>query len=145
MLGQNRENRIRVRIPYNKHEYIVEIPKENLLKVLIPSDLPKIKNLKASVKKVLNNPIGTKSLKNIVESHNPKKVVIIISDLTRNVPDDILVPEIVNELCRGGVSLDDIVVVVATGAHTPPPVESVKEKIKSKIIEDIKIEKWGSD
>jgi nickel-dependent lactate racemase len=140
MLGQNRENRIRVRIPYNKHEYIVEIPKENLLKVLIPSDLPKIKNLKASVKKVLNNPIGTKSLKNIVESHNPKKVVIIISDLTRNVPDDILVPEIVNELCRGGMSLDDIVVVVATGAHTPPPVESVKEKIKCKIIEDIKIE-----
>ena len=66
--------------------------------------------------------------------------MIIINDLTRNVPDNVLVPEIVNELCKSGVPLNDIVVVVATGTHAPPTIESVKKRIKSKIIEDIKIE-----
>lgn len=88
---------------------------------------------------MLNNPIATKPLRDIVALRHPKKVVIIINDLTRNVPDNVLVPEIINELCKSGVSLNDITVVVATGSHAPPTKEEVKGRIKSRIIEEIEI------
>lgn len=101
--------------------------------------MPKIENLEIAVKNALNNSIGT-SLRNIVVNRYPKKVAIIIDDLTRNVPDDVLVPEIIDKLCESGVSLDNIVVVVATGAHKPPTIEDLKRRLKNEIFEKIKIE-----
>jgi nickel-dependent lactate racemase len=52
----------------------------------------------------------------------------------------VLVPLAVNELRESGVSLNDMVIVVATGTHAPPTLEDIKEKLKNRNIENIRIE-----
>lgn len=68
------------------------------------------------IQNALNNPIGSKPLKDIVKSGD--KICLVISDITRHYQRmDIFLPFIIEELNCGGVKDNDIVILCATGAH----------------------------
>ncbi|MBQ3377589.1 MAG: nickel-dependent lactate racemase [Synergistaceae bacterium] len=98
----------------------VEVKDENLIAVLTPNDdaLPKVINKDTEfeeVKHALENPIGTKRLKDIVKPG--EKIAIITSDLTRPMPTWKVMPQLLDELYAGGVKREDITLVFALGSH----------------------------
>lgn len=67
------------------------------------------------VKRAMDNPIGSKRLKDIVKKG--EKVAIITSDITRPMPSRIVLPVVVSELNSAGIQDSDITVVFAVGIH----------------------------
>ena len=69
----------------------------------------------------LKNPIASSDLSELVQEG--ESVCIVIGDMTRSwVRHHVIIPHVIEELQRGGVEMEDIVVVCATGdhrAHTP--------------------------
>lgn len=107
----------------------VEVKDENLIAVLTPNDdaLPKVINKDTEfeeVKHALENPIGTKRLKDIVKPG--EKIAIITSDLTRPMPTWKVMPQLLDELYAGGVKREDITLIFALGSHRKQTQEEQK-------------------
>jgi len=107
----------------------VEVKDENLIAVLTPNDdaLPKVINKDtefAEIKNALENPIGTKRLKDIVKPG--EKIAVITSDLTRPMPTWKVMPQLLDELYAGGVKREDITLVFALGSHRKQTQEEQK-------------------
>jgi len=86
-------------------------------RVLIGPEIPVLPNPEAAVREALQNPIGSDSLRAIAERKQPKTVVITISDITRPVPNELLVTAILEELNAVGIPDSACTVLIATGMH----------------------------
>lgn len=90
----------------------------------------------AEVARAMENPIGSKKLSEIVKPG--EKTVIITSDITRPMPSKVVLPEVVKELVKAGVSYDDITVVFALGSHRKHTEEEKKYLAGEEIYNNIK-------
>ena len=70
-----------------------------------------------AVRNALAKPVGANSL--ALEARGLKTACILICDITRPVPNGLLLPEIVRQLLDAGMNPDNITVLVATGLHRP--------------------------
>jgi lactate racemase len=66
--------------------------------------------------RALRHPLGNINLANL---HGVKSVAIAINDKTRPVPNDILLPPLLAELHKSGLSPEAISLVIASGTHIP--------------------------
>ncbi len=69
------------------------------------------------IRNALQNPIGCSPLPNLVVPGH--RVAIVTSDITRPCPSALLLPAVIDDLNRGGVRDEDILVVFALGTHRP--------------------------
>jgi len=70
------------------------------------------------IKKRIEDPIGTASLKDIINQKKPcNQVCIVVSDATRPVPSQIILEAIIFQLNNYGITDDKIFVLIATGLH----------------------------
>jgi nickel-dependent lactate racemase len=79
-----------------------------------------------AVEEAINRPTGTPRLRDLVKPG--KTVAIVVSDITRKLPEEIIVPLLVRELEAAGIKKGDITAVVATGTHRPNTAEELREK-----------------
>ncbi|MEM2146604.1 MAG: lactate racemase domain-containing protein [Candidatus Jordarchaeaceae archaeon] len=82
----------------------------------------------------IRNPIGTKPLSKLAEGK--KEVAIIFDDMTRPTKIFEVVPFIIEELKKGGISEDHIRFICANGAHGTYNREDFSKKLGEKIIEE---------
>lgn len=92
-----------------------ELPKENLLDILLPNQVELGLTGEQEVLRALENPIGTKRLKDIVQPG--EKIAVISSDITRPMPTYAVMPALLDELYQAGVRPDDITLVFGLGSH----------------------------
>lgn len=102
-------------IGYSKENISFSIPDKNLSAVIEPNPLDVPIGGRDEVRRSLENPIGAPRLSEIVKPG--EQVVIITSDITRPVPSYDVIPPILDELSKAGVSDSDITVVFALGSH----------------------------
>ena len=69
------------------------------------------------IKDALKHPISCSPLADLVAPG--QRVAIVTSDITRPCPSALLLPAVIDELNRGGVPDEDILVVFALGTHRP--------------------------
>ncbi|MDO8685927.1 MAG: nickel-dependent lactate racemase [Clostridiales bacterium] len=93
----------------------IDICEKNLLGVLEPNPVEAGITGVEEVRRALCEPIGSKKLKDIVK--HGEKIAIITSDITRPMPSQVVLPEILSELSQVGSSPEDITVVFAMGNH----------------------------
>ena len=67
----------------------------------------------------LREPIGCDPLRTIVQRRRPGTVAITISDITRPVPNELLLTALLAELNAAGVRDEQVVIIIATGMHRP--------------------------
>jgi nickel-dependent lactate racemase len=60
----------------------------------------------------------------------------VVTDITRKLPEEIILPLLLKELVAGGIRKKDITAVVATGTHRPNTPEELKEKF-GQIVDEI--------
>ncbi|MHA1604297.1 MAG: lactate racemase domain-containing protein [Candidatus Freyarchaeota archaeon] len=85
------------------------------------------------VTSAIRNPIGTKPLNKLAEGK--EDAVIVFDDMTRPTKVSELVPQVLEELKRGGISEDNIVFVCANGAHGTFNREDFAKKLGEDIVE----------
>ena len=89
------------------------------------------------MKDILSRPIGARRLSEIAKDKT--KAIIVVDDLSRPTPAADLLPLLVQELLRGGLSEGAITVMLAGGTHPPASVEDMAKKVGSALSPAIKV------
>lgn len=112
-------------LPYGKSQVCVRIPTRNFLGRIEPKEKPGVSNPRAEIERALKEPLGCKKLNEIAKPES--KVAIVVDDVTRPAPSDLMVPPLLDELNNGGVKDENVTVIFASGIHrTVKPEEAVK-------------------
>jgi nickel-dependent lactate racemase len=126
---------IEIELDYGKRGLRVTIPQGNIMKVLSMREQQPIADPPAYLAETLRQPIGYgRGLIDIAQGM--KSACILICDITRPVPNKIILPPILNVLHKAGLRDGDILILIATGMHRPnlgdELVELVGEEIASR-------------
>jgi len=102
-------------IPYGTTQLTFDIPANEQADWIEPSFTPPSPNPLNEVKMALDNPLG----KQIPKKKKGAKVAIAVNDKTRPVPNNLLIPPLLEKLESLGYLLEDIHFFIATGTHIP--------------------------
>jgi len=116
---------MQVELPYGTSSIKVDVP-ENA-RVVIPEEMPGIPDERAEIRRTLDNPIGSTSLSNLARGKSD--AVIVINDITRPVPSELMLEEMLQDLSQAGIKEDNVTVVIATGNHRPNDDEEIRAMI----------------
>jgi nickel-dependent lactate racemase len=109
---------IEIELDYGKRGLRVIIPQENVMKVLSMREQQPIADPPAYLAETLRLPIGYgRGLIDVAQGM--KSACILICDITRPVPNKIILPPILNVLHEAGLRDGDILILIATGMHRP--------------------------
>jgi lactate racemase len=95
----------------------VAVPPPAHVEVLRKPPLQVLGDPAAAVVNALEHPVGSAPLRSLAAG--AERVAIVICDVTRPVPNGLLLRPVIERLAAAGVSLDAITVLVATGLHRP--------------------------
>ena len=80
------------------------------------------------IKEALEHPVGSESLRTLANKLDPgAKVVVVISDITRPVPNQLILEPLLATLGACGLEPEQITILIAAGMHRP---STPKEKIE---------------
>lgn len=108
-----------IKLEYHHRQLSTPIDDKHLLATINPKPLPALPNPFKSVQEALNQPIGSSSLHRLVEQKRPEKVVIVVNDVTRPTPYNVMLPPLLNTLHQAGITPEQITFIIATGIHRP--------------------------
>jgi nickel-dependent lactate racemase len=120
-----------IQLPYGKSTVPLTVPDKNLIEVVVPKEFIQPQQTELILKEALQKPLGTDRLSEMVAPGDT--VAIVIDDYTRPCPTKMLLPPVLEELKTAGVNDLDILLIVATGTHTPPSPDVIKELVGDKI------------
>ncbi len=107
-----------IRLKYGEEGLDLEFPQtSNFVGVLSPQEAEVIASPSEAVLQALARPIASAQLKDL--ARNKSDAVIVISDITRPVPNTLLLPLIIQQLETAGIPADKITILIATGIHRP--------------------------
>jgi nickel-dependent lactate racemase len=93
------------------------LPEANIAGILKPRPGNPPADPADAVRQALANPLGAPPLENLVRERAPRRVVVIVNDVTRPVPYRQLLPPLLSVLESSGVARENITLMVATGIH----------------------------
>lgn len=108
---------MKISLAYGKSGLEVEVPEKNLLKVLTLVAAPPLSNLLKIVEQSLLAPIGASPLGEL--ARKARTACVVVCDITRPVPNKLLLPPVLDTLESSGMRRENITVLVATGLHRP--------------------------
>ncbi|MBI5016084.1 MAG: nickel-dependent lactate racemase [Deltaproteobacteria bacterium] len=115
---------MQVTLKYGHTGLVVEFPETpGFLGVLAPSEPPPLADPPADVARSLADPIRSASLADIARGR--RSACVVVSDVTRPVPNPLLLAPILRTLGEAGVPRDETLILVATGIHRPSTPEEV--------------------
>ena len=123
-------------IPYGKTEVCARIPTRNFLGEIIPKQKAGVEDFRAEIERALNEPIGTKKLREIAKPSN--KVVIVVNDATRPTPSHLMVVPLLDELNKSGVNDSEVTVIFGCGIHRPVTPQEQEKLIGKEALERVK-------
>jgi nickel-dependent lactate racemase len=102
---------MKVALAYGRGRLLVDVPTQAV--VITPQELPGLADERAAFDAAVRAPIGSAALRDLAQPTDT--VAIVISDITRPVPSERLVPWIMAELAH--VPREQFVIVNGTGSH----------------------------
>ena len=124
-------------LDYGKEGLQVEVPDENLDVVLRLNPAPPLPDPCQAVQAALENPIGSPPLADLCRGR--RSACVVISDITRPVPNPILLPPLLACLETAGIARDRLTILVATGTHRPNTPEELAEMVGPATARDYRI------
>src|SRR5687767_5884750 len=106
---------MRVQLPYGRSFLDVDLPDDAT--VLQPATLAPIADPRSAVRHALDAPTAGPPLP--ARLRGGRSVVIVISDVTRPVPSQTLLPPIIEVLHEAGIEDEAITILNGTGLHRP--------------------------
>lgn len=117
----------------NGHRLIdVTLPEGVEVTVVNNRPMPIVPDVERAVREAIHHPIASKRLSGMV--HPGQKAAVIVTDITRKLPEEIILPLLLEELQAGGIRPEDITFVVATGTHRPNTREEMAAKFGKELV-----------
>jgi nickel-dependent lactate racemase len=113
-------------IPCGKKIISIQIPDNVSVQQVESRKMAPILNVIRAVEEALNRPIGTSRLRELVKPN--QTVALVVTDITRQLPEEIILPLLLKELEAGGIKKRDITAIVATGTHRSNTPEELYKK-----------------
>ena len=123
-------------VPYGRTEICARIPTRNYLGNIEPNEKEGLRDPKAEVSRALNEPIGAKRLSELIKPGN--KITIVVNDHTRSTPTYLIMPPLLEELNKAGISDSDLTIVFGCGTHRAPRPDEQKALLGEEILQRIK-------
>ena len=108
---------MKIKLDYGSRGLEIEVPEKNLVKILSMKPSSPISNPEMAIEQALQNPIGTEPLSDL--ARGKKTACVVICDITRPVPNAVLLPPILKILEQNGIERKNITILIATGIHRP--------------------------
>ena len=102
-----------VELAYGSGQLDIDVPAHT--SIVEPTFIPKLKDVEFAISQALKNPLNSPPLKDIAQPHH--KIAISICDITRPMPNKIVLPLMLKELEH--IPKSQIFILVATGTHRP--------------------------
>ncbi len=125
-------------LAYGRGTLEVELPDRNVAKVLGFKTSQPLADSGDEIGRLLRTPIGSEPLENIAKGK--KSACIVISDITRPVPNKVILPPILETLEKAGVPRSGILILVGTGLHRASTPEEKLEMLGEDIVRNYRIE-----
>ncbi len=109
---------MQIQLKYGETGLDLDFPETpNFVGVLYPKEAEVIASPATAVEQSLRQPIASKPLPELAKGKSD--AVIVISDITRPVPNTLLLPLIIQQLETAGIPAEKITILIATGIHRP--------------------------
>lgn len=106
-----------VHLDYGKHGLDVELPEKNVIAILGLTPATPLVAPSEEVRDALAAPIGTRPLAELAQGRT--RACIIVCDITRPVPNAVVLPPILATLAASGIPPQQVTILIATGTHRP--------------------------
>lgn len=121
-----------VQLAYGAQGLVVDLPDDGPFTVIESNFVEGIENEPGAVISALRSPVGTPRLRDMVQPDD--QIAIVFSDLTRPMPNDRVLPPLLNELRRADVRREQIVLINALGTHRPQTREELVSMLGMEIV-----------
>ena len=129
---------MRIKMDYGKTGLMVDLPNEKVIGPLEIKNAIPLANQSQAISVALANPIGSKPLAEIAKGK--KTACILICDITRPVPNKVILPQILKTIEEAGVPRSGITILIATGLHRPNEGEEMVELVGEDIANNYRVE-----
>ena len=129
---------MRIKMDYGKTGLMVDLPNDKVIGPLEIKNATPLANQSQAISDALAHPIGSKPLAEIAKGK--KTACILICDITRPVPNKVILPQILKTIEDAGVPRSGITILIATGLHRPNEGEELVELVGEDIANHYRVE-----
>lgn len=129
---------MRVALSYGRAGLEVDLPDANLVKCLGYREAEPLADPSGAVSAALASPTGAAPLADL--ARGKKNACVVISDVTRPVPNPVILPPILRTLEESGIPRARILILVATGMHRPNLGDELAEMVGAETATNYRIE-----
>ncbi len=126
---------MKTNLAYGQKKLALEVPDH--VSLLSMKETPSVTEPEAALRQALENPIGSKPLRELAKGRH--SACIVISDITRPVPNYLLLPPMLEILEKEGIPRKNITILIATGMHRPNQGEELESMVGKSIMENYSI------
>ena len=125
----------RLQLAYGREGLWIELPEDTPVTVIEPQFVPGLSDERAAITATLRSPAGTLPLRDLVRPDDT--VAVVFSDLTRPMPNDRVLPPLLDELAL--VPDERIVLINALGTHRPQTEAELMGMLGSQVVSRYRI------
>ena len=129
--------KMKVEMRYGAGTLPIEIPEANVAGVLEISESTPLVDEMCAVEAAIAQPIGAPALAEVAAGR--KSACIVISDITRPVPNKVILPPMLETLEASGISRQKITILIATGIHRPNNTKELETMVGRDIMAEYRI------
>jgi nickel-dependent lactate racemase len=129
---------MRITLDYGRTGLEVDLPEGRLVGPLAIRPAAPLSDPEAAVADALAHPVGTPPLAEIARGR--RNACVLVCDVTRPVPNRLLLPPLLRILEEQGIARRDILILVATGLHRPNEGAELDEMVGPEIAGRYRIE-----
>lgn len=129
---------MKLSLRYGREGLPIQIPDDLEAQVLRLNPLPPIEDEARALEEALRSPIGSPPLETLARGR--ESACIVISDVTRPVPNEKILTPLLACLHDSGIAEDKISILVATGLHRPNEGPELEEMIGARIKDKYRVE-----
>ena len=128
-----------VTLNYGKQGYTLSLPENLNITVIRKQAMPVLENPGAVLEKSLTHPLSGPPLHKTASGR--ATACILICDITRPVPNGVILSVVIKQLLHAGLKAQDITVLVATGLHRPNEGQELRELVGSDwVLDTVRVE-----
>ena len=129
---------MRIQLDYGKTGLEVNLPDERLVGPLAIRPAAPLPDAEAAIAHALSHPIGSRPLAEIARGR--KNACILVCDVTRPVPNTLILPPMLRILEQQGIARKDILILNATGLHRPNEGAEMEELVGPEVARNYRCE-----
>lgn len=129
---------MKIQLDYGRSGLTVDLPDDRIVGPLAIHPARPLQDPISAIDSALTHPIGSAPLAELARGR--RDACVVICDITRPVPNRLVLPPILRTLHEAGIPRQRILILIATGLHRPNEGAELEEMVGADIVRDYRIE-----